>query len=165
MVIHINENVRLELIAEKHAAALFDAVDHNREHLSEFLPWVKNMQSVNDFAYYIKHCDLLHQHQKDVSFVIISNEKLVGRIGLHYINLENKNGAIGYWLVKNAQGKGIIIDSCRALIEYGFKNLRLHRIEIKAATHNLKSQAIAEKLQFKKEGILRQAELVNNTFF
>jgi ribosomal-protein-serine acetyltransferase len=50
------------------------------------------------------------------------------------------------------------------LITYGFKVLGLHRIEIKTATNNLKSQAIPEKLNFKKEGILREAELVNNKF-
>src|SRR4051812_3558384 len=161
MVIQINQNVRLELIAERHATALFDAVDNNREHLAEFLPWVNNMQSVNDFVDYIKQCELLHEHKKEVSFVIIENEIVIGRIGLHHINPPHKKGAIGYWLTKNAQGKGIIINSCKALINYGFKNLDLHRIEIKAATHNLKSQAIAEKLKFKKEGILRQAELVN----
>jgi len=165
MVIHINQNIRLELIAERHATALFEAVDNNREHLAEFLPWVNNMQSVNDFANYIKHCQSLHEQKKEVSFVIISGETVIGRIGIHHINTHNKKGAIGYWLIKNAQGKGIIINSCKALIEYGFKNLDLHRIEIKAATHNLKSQAIAEKLKFKKEGVLRQAELVNNKFF
>ena len=83
MVIHINQNVRLELIAERHATALFEAVDNNREHLAEFLPWVNNMQSVNDFADYIKHCESLHEQKKEVSFVIILNETVVGRIGLH----------------------------------------------------------------------------------
>ena len=81
------------------------------------------------------------------------------------LNPPHKKGAIGYWLTKNAQGKGIIINSCKALIEYGFKTWTYTELKIRAATHNLKSQAIAEELKFKKEGILRQAELVNNTFF
>ena len=76
--------------------------------------------------------------------------------------MQNKVGAIGYWLTKSAEGSGVITDSCKVLIDYGFKDLRLHRIEIKAALTNFKSQAIPVKLNFKKEGILRQAELVNN---
>ncbi len=44
------------------------------------------------------------------------------------------------------------------------KIMGLHRIEIKVATNNLRSQAIPEKLNFRKEGLLRQAELVNNKF-
>ncbi|MEO6949604.1 MAG: GNAT family protein, partial [Ginsengibacter sp.] len=45
-----------------------------------------------------------------------------------------------------------------------FQKIGLNRIEIKAAVRNLKSQAIPIKLNFKKEGVLRQAEFVNNEF-
>ena len=50
------------------------------------------------------------------------------------------------------------------LIALGFTEIGLHRLEIKAATTNLRSQAIPEKLSFKKEGVLREAELVNDKF-
>ena len=40
----------------------------------------------------------------------------------------------------------------------------LNRIVIKCAVGNERSRAIAEKLDFKKEGILRQAEWVNGKF-
>ena len=40
----------------------------------------------------------------------------------------------------------------------------LNRIEIKCAVGNNKSRAIPQKLQFKQEGILRQAELLNGKF-
>lgn len=164
MIINIDANARLELTAERHARPLFDAVNNNREHLSVFLPWVNNMQSVDDFRDYIRNCELLYEEEKEVSFVIILNEVLVGRIGLHYLNLQNKHAAIGYWLTEDAQGKGIISRSCKKLLTFGFENMGLHRIEIKVATDNLRSQAIPEKLNFKKEGILRQTELVNNKF-
>ncbi|KAA9038545.1 GNAT family N-acetyltransferase [Ginsengibacter hankyongi] len=164
MTININEGLKLELTAAKHAEALYEAVDINRVHLSGFLPWVGNMRSVEDFRSYIENCELLYQQNKEVSFVIIFGEMLVGRIGLHYINLNNKSASIGYWLTREAEGKGIVTNSCRQIITYGFKKLGLHRIEIKAATENFKSQAIPEKLGFKKEGILRQAELVNDKY-
>jgi len=164
MVITIDQNLRLELTAERHAEGLFQALNSSRGQLSEFLPWVPNMQSVDDFINYIKNCQLLYQQGMEVSFVILFNEQSVGRIGLHYLNLFNENAAIGYWLTESAQDKGVMIRSCRALINYGFKELGLHRIEIKAATTNLKSQAIPKKLGFQLEGVLRQAEKVNGKF-
>lgn len=164
MIIEIDEQVRLELTAQKHAQPLYDAVDNNREHLSEFLPWVNSMQSVDDFTAYITACETLYEEKRDVSFVIILNETAVGRIGLHYINPQNKSAAIGYWLAKQAEGRGIITRACKQLITYGFTELGLHRIEIKAAATNFKSAAIPEKLNFKKEGVLREAEWVNNQF-
>ncbi len=164
MTININEKVNLELTAEKHTEGLFVAVNQNREHLSEFLPWVHNMQSVDDLRNYIENCELLYRKKQEVSFVIMLEEIPVGRIGLHYINSQNKNASIGYWLTKEAEGNGVVINSCKELVTYGFRELGLHRIEVKAATGNLKSQAIPEKLGFTKEGILRQAEFVNHNF-
>ena len=164
MTIDINENVKLELTSAKHANGLFEAVNNNREHLSEFLPWVSYMRSVSDFEEYIHNCELLHQQKKEVSFVIRNEYEIVGRIGLNHINIQNKNAAIGYWLIKEAEGKGIITRSCEKLIRLGFTEMDLHRIEIKAAVSNLKSQAIPKRLHFKKDGILREAELVNGQF-
>ncbi len=164
MIIPISQNVKLELTSVKHTEKLFEAIDHNRVHLSEFLPWVGNMQTVDDIKNYLDNCEQLYAQNKEVSFIILLNDIAVGRIGLHHLNMQNKIGAIGYWLTKNAEGKGIITTSCKVLINYGFSDIGLHRIEIKAAVKNVKSQAIPVKLNFVKEGILRQAELVNNEF-
>lgn len=164
MTLYIDDTIQLELTSEKHAQALFEAVDKNRAHLSAFLPWVENMKSVNDFTEYIINCVSLYRQGKEVSFVIILHGIAVGRIGLHHFNMLNKNAEIGYWITKAAEGHGIISKSCKILIAYGFHELNLHRIVIKAATQNVRSQAIPIKLGFKKEGVLRQAEWVNNEF-
>lgn len=164
MTITIDEQLKLELISVKHAEGLYAAVDNNREHLSAFLPWVENMQSVEDFRAYLENCEALYQDQKEVSFVIVFNNVAVGRIGLHYMNGHNKSASVGYWLTKDAEGKGIVSRSCKKLLAYGFEVLGLHRIELKAAVANKRSQAVAEKLGFTREGVLREAELVNNEF-
>ena len=164
MTIEIEDNIRLELIAPMHAQGLFEATDNNRDHLSAFLPWVKHMQSVTNFSDYISHCESLYNQKKEVSFVIIYEEVVVGRIGLHNIDMQHKNASLGYWLTKDAEGKGIISKGCKSLINYAFDQIGVHRIEIKAAADNIRSRAIAEKLQFKKEGILREAEWVNKKF-
>lgn len=164
MEIIVDNDVKLKVASEKYASQLFDVVNNNREHLSEFLPWVDNMQTVENFRQYLKNCERLYLEKKEVSFIILLNENPVGRIGLHHLNLQNKIGSIGYWLDKKVEGKGIITRSCIKLIDFGFQNLNLNRIEIKASVKNFKSQAIPNRLNFKKEGILRQAELVNNEF-
>lgn len=164
MTIIVDENIKLEITSKKFAAQLFTVINNNREHLSEFLPWVENIKSVEDFRHYLQNCEHLYEEKKEVSFIILLKENPVGRIGLHHLNLQNKIGSIGYWLDKKAEGKGIITKSCRKLINYGFQQTGLNRIEIKAAVSNKRSQAIPEKLNFKKEGVLRQAEFVNNKF-
>lgn len=164
MKLFINDCLILELTAQKHAKELMEALDQNRIHLSKYLPWVDSMQTIDDFHTYIKKCQSLYRDQKEVSFVIFWHQKVVGRIGIHYLNAHNKSGAIGYWITKDTQGHGIIHQSCKILISFCFDKLKLNRIELKAATDNVRSRAIAEKLGFTQEGILRQAEKVNDTF-
>ncbi len=160
----VDQNIQLEPTNILQASSLFTAIDNNRIQLSGFLPWVNKMITVEDLKEYLKNAEILCQQGREASFAIIFNNVAVGRIGLHHLNMQNKIGAIGYWLSKDAQGKGIMLKSSKALICFGFHSLGLHRIEIKAAVNNLKSQEIPVKLNFVKEGVLRQAELINNQF-
>ncbi|MFT4092973.1 MAG: GNAT family N-acetyltransferase [Niabella sp.] len=165
MTIKIDDHLELQLISIQHAAALFKAIEGNREQLSVFLPWVPAMQSVEEVRSYIQSCEALHAKSLDYGFVVLYDGVLIGRIGLHHLNTANKSAAIGYWLSAAYQGKGIISACVQAIIQYGFETLRLNRIEIKAAVHNIKSRAIPERSDFVFEGILREAELVNGVYF
>ena len=71
MTITVDQNIKLELTNEKFAEQLFKIVDGNREHLSEFLPWVKHMQSEENFRSYLKNCEKLYIEKKEVSFIIL----------------------------------------------------------------------------------------------
>ena len=157
MIVSKEENIYLEIISGKHAAGLFDAVDNNREHLSAFLPWVKYMQTVDDFSNYINRCEQLNLQEKELNYVILLQGNIVGRIGLHEINLQHMNASLGYWITTDASGKGIVTRCCSALIAHAFNVLGLQRVEIRAAALNDKSRAIPVKLHFTYEGLLRQA--------
>jgi ribosomal-protein-serine acetyltransferase len=122
------------------------------------------MQSVADFEIYIERCEQQHIAGTDYGFVIKAENKVVGRIGVHYIDQRNSIGAIGYWIGEGFSGKGIVTRACQSLIRFCFEDAALNRIEIKCATGNLRSAAIAERLGFQKEGILREAERVNSEF-
>ncbi|MGJ1263724.1 GNAT family N-acetyltransferase [Sphingobacterium spiritivorum] len=164
MEIRIDEHIKLQQTSPEHAEGLLEAVDRNRDHLSRFLPWVGNMQEVADFDQYIQYCMDLYDQRQEISFVILYGQTIVGRIGLHHINQQNKSAAIGYWLNRDMEGEGIISRSCRQIIDLAFNELGLNRIEIKAAVENTKSQAIPQRLGFQREGILRKSELVNGIF-
>src|SRR5690606_11605413 len=90
--------------------------------------------------------------------------RIVGIVGTHRIDWANKATSLGYWLDKDAQGRGIMTRACAAYIDHLFGELQLHRIEIHCATENSKSRAILERLGFVAEGIARDSERVNGRF-
>lgn len=164
MLFQLNEKTRLELSARRFAPSLLSAILSNRGHLSVFLPWVDRMKNMDACDQYLQICEQLYVRKEEISFMIIHNETLAGRIGLHHLSQHNRSCSIGYWLTSEAEGKGIITQACRTLINYAYGQLHLNRIEIRAAINNVRSRAVPERLHFTYEGIAREAEVVNNQF-
>lgn len=93
------------------------------------------------------------------------NCQITGNENWQFINLSNwtnQTTELTYWLGEEHQGLGLMTNCCRVLTNYAFDNLNLNRVEIRA--NNLKSAAIPERLRFCQEGILREAEWVNDRF-
>jgi ribosomal-protein-serine acetyltransferase len=162
--IPVSDTLSLELIDDRHAAPLFTLLEKNRDHLSEWLPWVSRMKSVDDFEAYITYSKHRYAEKMEAGYVIMEQGKTIGRTGLYHFNHVDKIASIGYWIGKEHEGKGIITGTCRELINLGFSRLGLNRIEIKCATGNQKSRAVPERLGFKLEGTIRQGELVHDKF-
>ncbi|HWF58347.1 MAG TPA: GNAT family protein, partial [Candidatus Dormibacteraeota bacterium] len=57
-------------------------------------------------------------------------------------------------------GRGLVTRSVAALVDLAFGPLGLHRVELRAATRNARSRAVAERLGLVHEGTLRDAELL-----
>lgn len=164
-MIQLNATITLIESNPTHAEQLLATVNANRDHLATFLPWVPYMLTSDDFTLYLKNCQSYNQQGLEYSYNIFENDDIVGRIGLSPINKANKIANIGYWLAAGATSKGIITNAVKKMLHIGFTELQLNRLEIKAAVENYKSRAIAEKSGFIFEGILRQAELVNNRYY
>lgn len=160
----IDEQTELRLLEEQHTHELFALTDHNRAHLRRWLPWVDSVTSPEDTRQFIKSA--LEQFAQNSGFHagIWYKQKLVGVIGYHKIDWANRKTSIGYWLSAAYEGQGLMTKACRALIEYAFGNLKLHRIEIRCATENQKSRAIPQRLGFTQEGVIRQAEWLYDHF-
>ncbi len=164
MKLKVNDTISIQLVNETHAQPIFELVNNNRPHLREWLPFVDRMQTVEFAENFVKGTIQRNKEGHEFAFVIIENDQLIGRIGIYKIDNQNKIGEIGYWLAEKMQGRGIITQSCKTLIEFCLSELNLNRMEIKCSTENLKSQSIPQKLGFTKEGIIRQGELVHGKF-
>jgi RimJ/RimL family protein N-acetyltransferase len=86
-------------------------------------------------------------------FAIEVDGRVVGSIGLR-VN-ENDTGHAGYWLARSERGRGIVPDALRTLTRYGFEELGLGRMELITDPDNQSSQRVAEKVGYRREGVLR----------
>lgn len=164
VVIKASGSIELKSWKEEYASELFQLVDSNREYLAEFLNWVPNVKQESDQLKFITDSIESLDKETGMELGIWFEGKLVGCIGLHEIDRRNNKTSIGYYLGRDFQGKGIMTKSVKALIDFCFKELQMNRIEIRAAVQNTKSRAIPERLGFTKEGILREAELVQGKY-
>ena len=92
------------------------------------------------------------------------NSKLLGIIGHYRIKPEHYRSEIGYMLLPDYQGKGIITEAIKAVVAYGFDQMNLHSIEAIIDPANTASAMVLEKNGFVKEAHLRENECYNGKF-
>ncbi|KGR82102.1 GNAT family N-acetyltransferase [Lysinibacillus odysseyi] len=160
----VDEEIEMELLQQHHKEELFELIDRNRQYLRQWLLWVDKRTSAEDFEPIIPIWLNNYADNNGFDAGIRYKGKLVGMIALHYIDWKNKATSIGYFLAEDAQGNGIITRSVKALINYLFEILSLHRIEIQCAKNNTKSIAIPVKLGFAEEGIKRDGQWLYDHF-
>lgn len=92
------------------------------------------------------------------------NSKVLGIIGYYRIQPENYRAEIGYMLLPDFHGKGIISEALKRLIAYGFDDLKLHSIEAVIDPENAASEKVLQKCGFVKEAHLKEAEFYEGKF-
>ena len=116
------------------AEATFALVERNREYLRPWLPWVDHTLSAEDVREFIARAETQYESNQGPNAGIWLEDVLIGFIGCHPIDWSNRNCSIGYWVDGHQEGKGIISQSCTALLDYIFGELGMHRAEIRCGT-------------------------------
>ena len=94
----------------------------------------------------------------------LDNATFYGAGGLNSLSKEHKKAEIGFWLLKNYWGQGIMTETMPIICNYGFEQLGLHRIEGIVETDNLNCKNAMKKLDFKHEGTMKDREIKNGRF-
>lgn len=77
-----------------------------------------------------------------------SEDKLIGSICFWNISSDYSKAEVGYELMPDYQGKGIMQESMMAVINYGFNNMKLKTIEAFPNPENLRSVRLLERNNF-----------------
>jgi ribosomal-protein-serine acetyltransferase len=158
----VGDGLELKQFEWGDAVAVFAEVERNREYLRQWLPWVDQTHSADDIRQLISRASAQFEAGLGPSAGIWLDGAMVGSIGCHPIDLANRSCSLGYWIAAGHQGNGTITRCCRHLLDYLFDEAGLHRVEIRCGTGNRRSRAIPQRLGFRHEGTLREAEWVND---
>lgn len=92
------------------------------------------------------------------------NKTFYGAGGLSSLNKEHKKAEIGFWLISEFWGNGIMKEAMPLICNYGFDNLELHRIEGFVESENKNCKNAMAKLDFQHEGTMKECEIKNGKF-
>lgn len=107
-----------------------------------------------------------HPFRRIFSAVDTSTQRVVGHIALSSLDPRTQSGTIACVTVDAAlRGKGVGEAMVRHVLETAFDELHLHRVELNVFDFNTGAIALYEKLGFVKEGLIREARRVGDTWW
>ena len=158
------KSLSLRLVRREDAQEIFALVEKSRVSLREFLPWLDHNQTYKDTEKFLDSCLVDIEKRSAFTFAILDDKRIAGIVGYRPIDWANKAADPGYWLSVCSRGKGLGKWAVYKLLEHAFEELQLNRISIACATGNKASQKIPESLNFKFEGVKREAEWLYDHF-
>jgi [ribosomal protein S5]-alanine N-acetyltransferase len=91
----------------------------------------------------------------------LDNKTFYGAGGLNDIDYKENKAEIGLWLLPDFWGKGIMKEVLPLISDYGFKKIKLSRIEGFVETDNLNCKKAMSKLDFVYQGTIKDFEIKN----
>ncbi|MGH8828522.1 MAG: GNAT family N-acetyltransferase, partial [Jiangellaceae bacterium] len=90
-------------------------------------------------------------------FVIVRIEdgRPLGSLGLWLRDRSDGRATLGYWLVRSARGHGVAVEALRAVSRWALGDLQIPRLQLYVEPWNAASARTAERVGFRREGLLR----------
>lgn len=155
-MIEITKTITLRPTTLDSVSDIYEAIIRNKNYLRKWLPFVDLTTDESFTRAYVQSVI----DNEEIQYSIYDSDKFVGRIGFNHKDSSNHKAEIGYWIIEEAQGKGIVTKSIKELLMLAFSDLNLNRVTIRAAVENTKSRNIPERLGFTLEGVERDGELL-----
>jgi len=158
----LHDGYALRELDDGDAAELHAVIERNRARLALWISWARD-QTLDDTRAFITRARAMEHDDTGLSRAILAAGRLAGVVGVT-VDAANDSAAIGYWIDAASEGKGVVTAAVGALVDDSFQRWRLTRVEIRADVDNRASCAVAERLGFQLEGVLRQAYRVGDRY-
>jgi ribosomal-protein-serine acetyltransferase len=159
----LRNGVELQRLDATHIDPLYAIVVAERARLARWLPWAQG-STREDIAEFVRRTIEQHESGQGMQTAIVADGRVAGTIGVHGISWPNASTSLGYWLSELYEGRGIMTGAVRTYTDHAFRAWKLNRVELRAAVENRRSRAVAARVGFVEEGVLRQAERVGTRY-
>ena len=92
-----------------------------------------------------------HPKWLDLVVELKAKSKVVGNVGIGFVNKEQRQAMVGCLLGCQYQGRGIATEALTALISFGFGSMGLHRIFARTGSLNTASWHLMERVGMRRE--------------
>lgn len=110
----------------------------------------------------------IYEPPKDMqrfAIVLLDKDMLIGSISLHNINHLNRNAYIGIFVGGEEQrGKGYGAEALRLILNYGFRTMNLHSINLTVHGDNYEGISCYKKVGFQEVGRLPEVLFIDGKY-
>ena len=136
-----------------------------REDVTEYLTWSPH-PSVSYTREYLACVEDRYSKGEfyDWAVTLADSGKMIGTVGFTKINLAHNSAEIGYVLNPEYHRIGLGYEAAKRIVDFGFEQLDLHRIEAKFMKENTASRSLMAKLGMTLEGYGRESMLIKGKY-
>jgi ribosomal-protein-serine acetyltransferase len=155
--------IEIKRITLEHIDAVYEAVRESINEAHQWLPWCHPDYTKQETVNWVTYQMSSWNNDEEYSFVILEKGtgKLLGGIGLNFINNLHKVCNLGYWVRTSCTGKGVATKAVKLAVEYAINELNFNRVEIIISKDNIASQKVAEKAGAVKECLAKKRLLIH----
>jgi [ribosomal protein S5]-alanine N-acetyltransferase len=149
--------VAVRLVTEDDVPALTRLLRANRDHLAPTSPDRPADHGTEAYqrGAVVRALDL-HRQGLSVPGVVLLDGELVGEVSVaNVVRGPLLSGDLGYWVAREATGRGVATAAAAAMVAMAFGDAGLHRLEAGTLVDNRASQRVLERTGFERIGLAR----------
>jgi RimJ/RimL family protein N-acetyltransferase len=155
--IELDDGVVIRRYVEADIPHLVDVVNANLDHLRPWMPWAQEPATVEQQSEWFRETEKAWADGTGFVYGIYDDDgRLLGGTGYH---VRNGPGGIeiGYWLAKDATGRGLMTRVTHALVDAARAVAGVRFVEIHCAEGNDRSAAVPRRLGFRMDRMHERA--------
>jgi ribosomal-protein-alanine N-acetyltransferase len=132
-----------------------------------YYPWIdRSAEEVRQFVQmFLDQQQASPRIKFQLAVELKSNGELIGNCGIRREAPDDVQADIGYEFDPRHWGQGYASEAARAVLDFGFESLQVHRVWASCVADNLGSIRVLTRLGMRQEGRLREAEFFKGRYW